>query len=115
MEIAARDGAETLFERYRRELADAPLPPFIAADYYIQAGEGYQRLGRTDLACAYLERALGVANEHQFNQVVFYVEEALQKLNARVASRPTEREPSADVQEIAGAIKRLRELAQASA
>jgi tetratricopeptide (TPR) repeat protein len=115
MEIAARDGAETLFERYRRDLAEAPLPPFIAADYYIQAGEGYERLGRTDLACAYLERALALASEHQFNRVVFYVEEALQKVGANaVVARPTEPQPSADVQEIAGAIKRMRELASAS-
>jgi tetratricopeptide (TPR) repeat protein len=111
MEIAARDGAETVFERYRRELADAALPPFMAADFYVQAGEGYQRLGRTDLACGYLERALSIATEHHFNQVVFYVEEALQKVSAPVAPlQPIASEPSSEVQEIAGALKRLREV-----
>src|SRR3712207_3283045 len=68
MEIAARSGAETLFERHRRELAGAPLPPMLAVDYHIAAGEGYQRLGRTDVACGRLQRALAVAAERHFNQ-----------------------------------------------
>jgi tetratricopeptide (TPR) repeat protein len=121
MEIAARDGSETMFERYRRELANVSLPPFIAADYLIQASEGYQRLGRTDLACAYLQRALGLASEHHFNQVVFYVEEALQKLASPAAPSPAasppqpEQQPSQQTQEIAGAISRMRQFAGASA
>jgi tetratricopeptide (TPR) repeat protein len=115
MEIASRDGAETVFERYRRELADAPLPAVLAADYYIQAGEGYQRLGRTDLACGYLERALALASEHHFNQIVFYVEEALQKVaSITPVSPPTAPNPSAEVQRIAGAIRRMRDGAGAA-
>jgi tetratricopeptide (TPR) repeat protein len=114
MEIAARDGSETLFERYRRELADVALPPFIAADYHIQAGEGYQRLGRIDLARAQLARALAVAAEHQFNQVIFYVEDALKKVaSPATVAQATESTPSQEVQAIAGAIKRMREVAGA--
>jgi tetratricopeptide (TPR) repeat protein len=114
MEIASRDGSETVFERYRRELAEAPLPPIIAADFYIQAGEGYQRLGRTDLACGYFERALALATEHQFNQVVFYVEEALQKVaSPTMEPQQVSLQPSIEVQEIAGEIRRLREFAGA--
>jgi tetratricopeptide (TPR) repeat protein len=110
LDIAARHGSQTLFERYRRDLADAPLPPFLAADYYVTASEGYQRLGRTDLACGHLERALAVATEHQFNQVIFYVEEALQRVNAPApAPTPIAAPTSDEVQEIAGAIRRLRE------
>jgi tetratricopeptide (TPR) repeat protein len=115
MEIASRDGAETVFERYRRSLADAPLPPFMEADFFVQAGEGYQRLGRIDLACGYLERALAIARDHHFNQVVFYVEEALQKVTAPVPpSQIAVLEPSGEVQEIAGAIRRLREVVGAA-
>ena len=111
MDIAARSGSETLFERYRRELADAALPPFIAADYYITASEGYQRLGRNDLAYGHLERALKVATEHQFNQVIFYVEEALKRVNTPAsAPRASEADASGAVQEIAGALRRMREL-----
>jgi len=116
MEIAARSGSETLFERYRRELADAALPPILTVDYHVQAGEGYQRLGRTDLACGHLERALAVASEHHFNQIVFYVEEALQRVASPVAqANAIEPEPSDEVQEIAGAIKRMREFAGGTA
>ena len=114
MEIAARAGSETLFERYRRELAAFSLPPMLAVDYHIQAGEGYQQLGRVDLACGHLQQALSVASEHSFNQVVFYVEEALQRVAAPVApTTASESEPSHEVQEIAGAIKRMREFADA--
>lgn len=114
MEIASRDGAETVFERYRRELEGVALPPFIAADYCIQAGEGYQRLGRTELACAYLEKALSLANQHQFNQVVFYVEEALRQVGTpRVTNPSVQWQPSDEVREIAGHLRRLREFAGA--
>ncbi|MFN2565292.1 MAG: hypothetical protein ABR499_09830, partial [Gemmatimonadaceae bacterium] len=112
MEIAARNGSQTLFERYRRELADASLPPLLTVDYHIQAGEGYQRLGRTDLACGHLEKALTVATEHHFNQVVFYVEEVLQRVaSTATPSRVAEEQPSEAVQEIAGAIRQMREMA----
>jgi len=114
MEIAGRTGAETLFERYRRELADVSLPPMLTVDYHIQAGEGYQQLGRTDLACGHLERALAVASDHHFNQLVFHVEEILQKVAAPTSVRVVvEPESSREVREIAGAIKRMREFSGA--
>jgi len=116
MDIAARDGAETVFERYRRELADAALPPELSAGYHLHAGEGYQLLGRTDLACGHLERSLAVAKEFQFNQIIFRVEEALQRATAAVpASVTTAPVPSPAVQEIADAIRRMREVAGAVA
>jgi tetratricopeptide (TPR) repeat protein len=114
MEIASHDGAETLFERYRRELDGAPLPPFVAAEYYIQAGEGYQRLGRTEQGCAYLHKALSVAMEHTFNQLTFYVEEALRKATVPKLTTPSiDWQPSDQVREIAGHLRRLREFAGA--
>ncbi len=111
LDIAARDGSETLFERYRRDLGAVTLPPFLAADYYVTASEGYQRLGRPDLACGHLERALAVATEHHFNQVIFYVEEALKRVGTPSApTRHPEVHQSEGVQEIAGAIRRMREM-----
>jgi tetratricopeptide (TPR) repeat protein len=113
MEIGARTGSETLFERYRRELADVALPPMLLADYHIQAAEGYQILGQPQLACGHLERALSIANENHMNQVVFYVEEALQRVTTPVvrAQSTSEPESAEDVREIAGAIRRMRETA----
>jgi tetratricopeptide (TPR) repeat protein len=116
MDISSRDGSETLFERYRRELGEASLPPVLAAEYHMHAGDGYQRLGRSDIACGHLERALAVAKEHQFNQVIFYVEEALQRATtAATTPRLVEAPASPQVQEIADAIRRMREVAGASA
>jgi tetratricopeptide (TPR) repeat protein len=110
MEIGARSGSETLFERYRRELAEVSLPPLLTVDYHIQAAEGYQILGRPELACGHLERALSVASQHHMNQVVFYVEEALQRAGSPAApARRPELHASDDVQEIASAIRRMRE------
>jgi tetratricopeptide (TPR) repeat protein len=114
MEIAARSGSETLFERYRRELAEASMPSVLTVDYHIQAAEGYRLLGRTELACGHLERALGIASEHHFNQIVFYVEEALQRATVPVAPVAAfEPKSSNEVQEIAGAIRRMRDFAGA--
>jgi tetratricopeptide (TPR) repeat protein len=115
MDIAAREGSEPLFERYRRELADVSLPPTVAVEFFVHAGEGYQRLGRTELACGYLERALAIAKEHQFNQVVFHVEEALQRAGAvSAAAQHVSVSPSTEVQHIADELRRMRELAAAS-
>jgi tetratricopeptide (TPR) repeat protein len=117
MELASRAGSEPLFERYRRELSSAPLPPLLTVDYHIHVGEGYQRLGRTDVACGHLQRALSLAAEHQFNQVIFYVEEALQRVAAATANptpQPTEVPSSEEVLHIAGAIRQMREMAGSS-
>lgn len=112
MELASHNGSETLFERYRRELAEASLPPMLSVDYNIQAGEGYQRLRRTDLARGYLQRALSIASDHNFNQLVFYVEEALQRVASPAPVAPvTEPHSPQELQEIAGAIRQLRETA----
>lgn len=112
MEIASRSGSETLFERYRRELAEVSLPPMLSVDYYIQTGEGYQRLRRTDLARGYLQRALSIASDHNFNQLVFYVEEALQGIaSAEPVAPVSEAQSPQELQEIAGAIRQLRETA----
>jgi tetratricopeptide (TPR) repeat protein len=115
MDLAARDGSEPLFERYRRDLADASLPPTIAVEFFVHAGEGYQRFGRTALGCGYLERALAIAKEHQFNQIMFHVEEVLQQAGSVArASHHISVSPSAEVQLIADELRRMRELAGAS-
>ena len=41
MEIAATDGSAPLFERYRKSLADAMLPPVLEAEYHFHIGTGY--------------------------------------------------------------------------
>ena len=82
LEIASQTGAETLFELYRRQLADQPLPPFMAAAYQLNTGRAYRRLNKHEKARAYLERALELAESAGFNRYVFEAEDALRNMNA---------------------------------
>ena len=109
LEIAAKQREEPAFEMYRRELADADLPASLEANYHLYVGRGYQLFGQIDAARHALEKALTVASNHRFNQLVFEAERSLRDLE--VAARAEERsyvEPSAEVEEIAKAIGDLR-------
>jgi tetratricopeptide (TPR) repeat protein len=88
MEIAATDGSATLFERYRKSLADAFLPPTLQAEYQLHVGTGYELLGEPGAARASLEHARALAENYGFHQVVFRSEEALSRL--AIASQRTE-------------------------
>lgn len=111
MELSAATGAEVLFEQYRRQLAHTKLPPYLATGYHLIAGTGYQRLDRDDEARTHLERALALATEHGFNQALFDAEEALLGVAKATTRKQAPAELSLDVQEVAGAIQRLRESA----
>jgi len=109
LEIASLTGAETLFELYRRQLANETLPPLMAAAFQLSTGMAYRRFEKFDKAQAYLERALTMAEERGFNRYVFEAEEALK--NLRVATTPP-RVPatlSLDTREVASAMEQLRE------
>ena len=79
LEIAALDRFEPVFEQYRRELAEADLPPFLAAMYHLYVGEGLRLFGRMEAARVALERALALATQNRFNQLLFRAEEALRR------------------------------------
>ena len=80
MEIAAYDGSMTLFERYRRNLVLAPLPPALRAQFFLHAGEGYAKLGQFIPAETALACASQLADEYGFNQLSFTVEEARRRV-----------------------------------
>src|SRR6185369_15870846 len=63
--IAADDGVRPAFERYRRELADQSLPPFLSADYALQTGRGLRLMGEFNAAKSWLEAAVQTAQQHQ--------------------------------------------------
>jgi tetratricopeptide (TPR) repeat protein len=77
MEIAARQGFEPVFERYRHDFETTELPPYLAARYLIVVGEGYHSLGRVESSASYLERAIDLAARHRLNQLVFEAESSL--------------------------------------
>lgn len=114
MELAAEDGVELQFERYRQQLASAELPPILLTQFELHVGKGYQVLGNSEAARAWLDRALESASLHSFNRFVFAAEEALvenaSQRKPRVES-PTVDIPR-DVEQIAAELKHLRKLAE---
>jgi tetratricopeptide (TPR) repeat protein len=111
LEIAALTGMQPMFELYRRQLVGLELPPYMATAFEMNLGTGYQRFGDVGSARLHLERAAIMAGEHGFNQFVFDAEEALEQLDAVTPPRRTRTSIPLDVQEVAQAIKGLRETA----
>ncbi len=111
MEIAAMDGSETIFEAYRRDLSPILLPPVMLVHYHYAAGQGYRRLGNFDTARTWLTRALTLAEEHGTNSLLFSIEAELDNVRHAVTARPkpTDFTPDIEVQEIAAAMRSLRE------
>lgn len=88
--LAVTDGDELAFERYRRQLADAPLPVRERAEYLFTVGDGHRRLGRLAQAGAAYEAALAHAEAHQVNEFIVKAEAALRALRTeRPRARPT--------------------------
>ncbi|HEX5972209.1 MAG TPA: hypothetical protein VFY85_09800 [Gemmatimonadaceae bacterium] len=80
MEIAAQDGSMPLFERYRKTLSSASLPPALQAQFLLHAGEGHAALGEIALAEATLTSAAQLAEKYDLNQVSFTIEESLRRV-----------------------------------
>ena len=112
MELASMDLREPNFEQHRRELAGASLPPSLAAVYYLYVGQGYQRFGKFDLAEHAIEHAIGIANSHKLNQLLFQAESALHEVRTgRHGAMPHSIEPPVPVREIADSVRQMRSAA----
>jgi tetratricopeptide (TPR) repeat protein len=109
MEIAFKTGIETQFEAYRRQLNDATLPPLMATAFEVSTGLGYRAFGHLEKARHHLQRGLTIASTHGFNQYLFEAEEALLQLNRATPPRVGAPELSLDTEEVALAIRHLRE------
>jgi tetratricopeptide (TPR) repeat protein len=81
MEIAAADGSLPLFERHRRHLDAAALPPVLHAQFLLHAGEGLSRLGDPEGARRNLTEAMAFAAKYGYNRLVFDAEEQLKGLS----------------------------------
>ncbi|HVX41694.1 MAG TPA: tetratricopeptide repeat protein [Gemmatimonadaceae bacterium] len=112
MELAALDGVELQFDKFRRDLESADLSPQLRVTYLLHVGRGYHALGRAESAIPYLERAIEVAAQYQFNQMVFEAEAALAAARrgsrADVASASTVPE---SLQDVVDAVHEMRETA----
>ncbi|HYJ46587.1 MAG TPA: hypothetical protein VEV81_08220, partial [Pyrinomonadaceae bacterium] len=89
MELASLDGDEESFRRYARELANAPLGPWIRSHYLLTIGEAFQRFGQMDLAVESLEEAAIFAEVNQIHQIAFKAQSALEAARSKPL-RPSE-------------------------
>ncbi len=115
MELAAGDRDEPLFERFARELAASrSQPPFATARYYLKLGDGYRQFGRSAPARNALARAIHIAEQHRFNQILIMAE---QLRTAPVSPVPDTRDltqpPTSAVARVTSFVRELRELATA--
>jgi tetratricopeptide (TPR) repeat protein len=107
MEIASAEGSMTIFERYRRNLLEQPLPPVLQAQLHLHIGNGYLALGEVTPARAAIRKARELAEGFQFNQLLFAAEERLASVGEPRVGSPTESELTAvDLREIAQEIRR---------
>jgi tetratricopeptide (TPR) repeat protein len=82
MELASLDDMPEAFDAYARELARAPLGPWVRSHYLLFLGEGMHRFGRTDAAMEALQEAVQFAELNQIHQVSFKAQDALVQLRS---------------------------------
>jgi len=110
MRLAFMRDQETVFERYRQDLA-IPLPARLEAAYHQLVGEGLHRFGRDDAARESLTRAVDFAIRYQLNQIRLESEALLTEivLERRPKATFVEVQPPPLVQPVIRALKDLRE------
>jgi hypothetical protein len=110
MRLAFMRDQETVFERYRQELA-IPLPAMQEAAYYQLVGEGLHRFGRDEAAREALTRAVDIATRYQLNQRRLDSEALLTEIVLERRPRQTfvEGQPSPLVQPVVRALHDMRE------
>ena len=119
MELAGLDGMSDAFDRYARELRDAPLDPRLRSYFLLYYGQGCLRLGRHDEGLQSIAEARDFATANKIYQVAFDADHALatgeKEVRASEASKMwTDEAAPDDLVAIAGAVTRLREAAFSS-
>ena len=113
LSLAAEDGVGPVFERYRQELSAQPLPPNLRAEFELSTGRGYVTLGHLEEGSSWLEMAAGTANAHGLHQMAFEAEAELVSVRTarrRSAEAEAFREFTAETNEVAEAMRKMREL-----
>lgn len=82
MELGTRTGSAMLFEQYRRELANEPLPPAVRVNYVVEVGRGQMAFGSYTEARATLLEGMRLATSGGFNRASFVAESLLKELEA---------------------------------
>jgi len=113
MELAAQEGVELHFDKYRRDLESADLTPLLQVTYLLHVGRGYHALGKSELGIPYLERAVQLASEQALNQLMFEAEAALGNAvrRQRHVNLTQDRSSIGTIQPVIDAIHQMKELA----
>jgi tetratricopeptide (TPR) repeat protein len=115
MELASLDGMEDVFDNYARELAGAPLGPWVRSHYLLFLGEGFYRFGREDAAIDALTEAASFAESNQIHQIAFRAQAALGQARSAPRNAPAFVPPPAfvpdDINSVVRAISDLRKAA----
>ncbi len=109
MDLAYRTRNEVLFEQYRRDLANEPLPPVNRVSYLLDVGRGCTVFGQYAEARTALAECIRLATVHGFNRRLIQAEEALGQVSEVEQSKalPPAPEPSAAPDEIGEALREL--------
>jgi len=111
LEGASLDGAELVFEQYRRQLEAEPLPADLESTFALFVGRGYARFGRIEAARAALRRAATLAARYGFHQLTFEAGEAIARLGeARKAPTPPDEALAEGLRPAVAAVREMREL-----
>ncbi len=110
MEVGALQMNEPLVDRYRFELLDEALPPYLRAQYHYHSAVAHCAFGKYADAESALTRAVEVAERHALNQLLFQTEDLKQTVAQRLAAqRRTPRDVPA-IRDIVDAVAAMREL-----
>jgi tetratricopeptide (TPR) repeat protein len=117
MEVAAREGSMTRFERYRRSLGAIKFPASIAAQFQLQTAESYEALAQFDEATRAAQRARVIAEQHGFNRTAFAAEAVIARMKQGKPTAPVQQEQRVpeSLQEIATTLSQLRTLVPSGA
>jgi tetratricopeptide (TPR) repeat protein len=112
LELAAKTANEPAFERFRRELPAASMPPRLRAHYHMYVADGQHRFGRVDSALAELRQAIQIADEHGITEVVFDAERRLTEFQRARPEAPRVLEPYVPSEQVLEAARSIEELSR---
>jgi tetratricopeptide (TPR) repeat protein len=110
MELAALDGTIDAFDSYARELASAPLGPWLRSHYLLFLGEGMHCLGRHEAAEEALQEAISFAEANQIHQVSFRAQTALSAVRKSTPTKQFVAPPTWVPEEVGSVVRAISEL-----
>jgi tetratricopeptide (TPR) repeat protein len=110
MEIAGLEGRTKSFEYWHRKLANQQMRPWHRGHFFRLAGEGYERLGRYELALEMYETAISIGEAFGVNDVTIMAEARANEVRARryLTMASVESSVSRDLEQVIAVVSELR-------